>query len=611
MEHAPEEGVDGVWSPVQPGPYFAIRTPHVLIVCIDTGITGKLDTAQGEWLEYVSRMKRESSSEPLPKVLITGKPIYVDGKYKPGEIDWAPEAEHKPTVDEIVRDPDHGYVAAIGGDVHNYQHYRLAFESDGGSEEEPSARATRAPIHYFVSGGGGAYLSATHRFKRVDLNTATEPRFPKETEPLTEENSWVYPLRGDSLARLTRSFAPMMGTALLIAIAVFGLGACAYFIWPGEGFDHRIGNDELAFQDRHVVVEDDMAALTRRKTIPAWQNLIVVPATLGLVALIAWASARFSRFAAPNYRTLTATIFAVMLGATAVLLCNELMNDRLWDRTWKMALIAIVAIVLPLGGSIAYYLLRDFIPPSVRLAVVLAIPVGLIDVYLAQEIGRKFDGEAAALVAGSLLVIWLGVVAFGQLRRASPEVSNMRVQFARLAPPLLALIAICVAVVELRREVWLLAGVPWALWVVAMVLAFVVLLLGWRGLRAALWLRGNIDPDYAARWVADRLEVEPVREHAKEIELRWLNWESLKTKALASLTYKSWPFTLFMSELAEASKPPFFKNFMRVDVGERELTLTTFGVTGWREDEDAPKVEDRVSIPLPAAAHGSESESET
>ena len=32
------------------------------------------------------------------------------------------------TVDEIVRDPEHSYVAAIGGDIHNYQRYPVRLE---------------------------------------------------------------------------------------------------------------------------------------------------------------------------------------------------------------------------------------------------------------------------------------------------------------------------------------------------------------------------------------------------------------------------------------------------------------------------------------------------
>ncbi len=41
----------------------------LVLVGIDTGITGSLDREQGEWLRHVS------SADARPKVLITGKPI--------------------------------------------------------------------------------------------------------------------------------------------------------------------------------------------------------------------------------------------------------------------------------------------------------------------------------------------------------------------------------------------------------------------------------------------------------------------------------------------------------------------------------------------------------
>jgi hypothetical protein len=52
-------------------------------------------------------------------------------------------------VDDVVRTAEHNYVAAIGGDIHNYQRYPV--------------RVGNRKIQYFVSGGGGAYMSDTHR----------------------------------------------------------------------------------------------------------------------------------------------------------------------------------------------------------------------------------------------------------------------------------------------------------------------------------------------------------------------------------------------------------------------------------------------------------------
>jgi hypothetical protein len=146
---------------VQPGPYWAIDAGPVRIVGIDTGILGGIDRDQGEWLRRVS-------AGPKPKILVTGKPVYVDGAYHPGAI------EGGGTVDDIVRDPACNYVAAIGGDIHNYQHYPV--------------QVGDRTIEYLVSGGGGAFMHATHTIPRVDVAGVGEEEFR------------CYPLRGDCLA---------------------------------------------------------------------------------------------------------------------------------------------------------------------------------------------------------------------------------------------------------------------------------------------------------------------------------------------------------------------------------------------------------------------------
>jgi hypothetical protein len=154
----------------QASPYWVIDTGPLQIVGIDTGITNVLDGEQGAWLETVSRQSTK------PKILITGKPIYVDARYAPGEI------EGGGTVDAIVRDAECNYVAAIGGDIHNYQRYPVRL---------PDGRV----IMYIVSGGGGAFMHATHRIPRVSM-------------PVVDEDDFrCYPLRGDSLSFYSKAYA--------------------------------------------------------------------------------------------------------------------------------------------------------------------------------------------------------------------------------------------------------------------------------------------------------------------------------------------------------------------------------------------------------------------
>ncbi|MGH4008970.1 MAG: metallophosphoesterase family protein [Pseudonocardiaceae bacterium] len=156
-------------NPLQPAPYFAIDAGPVRFVGIDIGITGEMDEDQYRWLRRVS-----FDAAGRPKILLTGKPIYVDNEHHPGPVIGMTE-----TVDDIVTDPRANYVMAIGGDVHNYQRY-------------PVPVAGGRTIQYVVSGGGGAYLHATHRILPVNVNGVDESAFR------------CYPLRRDSLARFSQ-----------------------------------------------------------------------------------------------------------------------------------------------------------------------------------------------------------------------------------------------------------------------------------------------------------------------------------------------------------------------------------------------------------------------
>ena len=240
-----EEREDADWEPAQPAPYFAIETRGLLIVCIDTGVSGKLDREQGEWLLQISR-------DPRPKLLVTGKPIYVDGEYHPGEIDWGPDnypgikeqVGRFKTVDDIVREPAHGYLAAIGGDVHNYQRYSVLLNDTGAPPNEIASREQGPPpsedtppellrrIEYVVSGGGGAYLSATHRFGRVHLDPADNPKRPEPSGcPRTSPRS-PRTTSGATPCAAIRSRASPDGSCRATPLPLRRSGCCSRF-WSG------------------------------------------------------------------------------------------------------------------------------------------------------------------------------------------------------------------------------------------------------------------------------------------------------------------------------------------------------------------------------------------
>ena len=160
----------------QPGPYLVIDAGPVVLVGIDTGILGDIDREQGQWL------RRVSSASPKPKILLTGKPLYVNGEHHPGPI------EGGGTVDDIIRDPAHNYIAAIGGNIHNYQRYPVTLDNG-------------RTILYVVSGGGGAFMHATHKIPNIDdsgLKGVTEAQFR------------CYPLRGDSLSIFSRNYGRLL-----------------------------------------------------------------------------------------------------------------------------------------------------------------------------------------------------------------------------------------------------------------------------------------------------------------------------------------------------------------------------------------------------------------
>ncbi len=220
------------WRPLQPGSYYAVDTRDVLLVCIDTGIAvhgePHLDAQQSAWLVDISR-------HPKPKVLLTGNPLLVNAVWKACTLDTsrlAPSADGRqvPPADvrALVEDPAHRYVATIGGDVHNFQHYEVAL--DGG----------RTMTH-LVSGGGGAYLSATHPIlvaaARRAARTAQGRRpYPGEGRSAAlgdgEELLALYPSEEESLQRFGRLLLLKTWRFVRILTALLvGAGGTALVAW--------------------------------------------------------------------------------------------------------------------------------------------------------------------------------------------------------------------------------------------------------------------------------------------------------------------------------------------------------------------------------------------
>jgi hypothetical protein len=170
----------------QPGPYYVIDSAYVRLVCIDTGIRGDLDESQGRWLVEVS-------GDPRPKILLTGKPLLVNGHTDDCKIAGAPSGFD--SVLSIVHHRAFRYAAVIGGDIHNYQHYP-ATVGDG---------QDRRIVHHIVSGGGGAFMHATHLIPIME---------PDKVFGVTEQTYKAYPLRRDSLAAYSQVVQGMLDKLL-------------------------------------------------------------------------------------------------------------------------------------------------------------------------------------------------------------------------------------------------------------------------------------------------------------------------------------------------------------------------------------------------------------
>jgi hypothetical protein len=73
---------------------------------------------------------------------------------------------------------------------------------------------------------------------------------------------------------------------------------------------------------------------------------------------------------------------------------------------------------------------------------------------------------------------------------------------------------------------------------------------------------------------------------------------SRRSRILAAIIFplRGWFSAEKISEVLDWDDPPFFKNFMRVDVEGGRVTLTSYGVTGLARDVADPTVIDRVEI---------------
>lgn len=372
-------------DPPQPGPYWAMDAGPIRLVAIDTGIDGSIDQEQASWLATVS-------SGPRPKILLTGKPLYVNHVHKPGRVLTGGDTSLPTTVDAFVTKPEHGYIAAIGGDIHNYQRYR---RPQSGTRE----------IQYIVSGGGGAFLSSTHQLGRPEARYGG-------SGVVTEQSFRCYPLRGDSLLhfqRLAWEGAPRL-TLAAVLLATLLIGAALVLGWAtGTAESPVLPDSELTrgWDSVEAGVLLAVAAATGLLTIlvlgDVWRGignvvklgavsaaLIFLPEGPAVAATFAFAVVH--KLVWPRRHMFTSLLIAIAAICAAVWLARD--DFTIVYDHWGEGLAILVVLILPFART----------PPLfIRLALTAALGAAL---WLFGQ-GKVLAGSfALAALLLTLLLLW-------------------------------------------------------------------------------------------------------------------------------------------------------------------------------------------------------------
>ena len=118
----------------QRGPFFEFQSERFALLGIDTGIVKRIDGVQLAWLE--SALDRADGKLTMA---ILGHPLYAKA------FDMAQGRPEFARLKQLLL--DRGVTIVMAGDTHDFEYYA-----------EPPGDGHQA-VHYFVNGGGGAYLS--------------------------------------------------------------------------------------------------------------------------------------------------------------------------------------------------------------------------------------------------------------------------------------------------------------------------------------------------------------------------------------------------------------------------------------------------------------------
>ncbi len=153
----------------QRAPFFEIQTDRFALVAIDTGILRRIDDAQAAWLD--AALTRAAGKTIMA---VVGHPFFAGGH------DVTVDDEDFTRLKEVLL--NHGVTIDMAGDTHDLEYY---------SEPGSSPSTT---VHYFVNGGGGAYLSfGTSLSWPARVPTADWAYYPNRatvTEKIENQTPW-------------------------------------------------------------------------------------------------------------------------------------------------------------------------------------------------------------------------------------------------------------------------------------------------------------------------------------------------------------------------------------------------------------------------------------
>ncbi len=564
----------------QPGPYWAMDIDGVRLIAIDTGIKGTIDREQGEWLLRVSRESEQ------PNVLLTGKPLWVNGEYKPTQIEWGNGSPAPPleTVDDIVCHEPFGYVAAIGGDVHNYQRQTMRMGQGG----------TRS-VEYVTAGGSGAYMSPTHTIGRVGRTPLSDEHpLPPGVQPPKDEDFRCYPTRGDSLAYYSDWFgqrvlgalrwslvALVASLAVLVLLAVFGDVPHGWL---------RVLLIALVGGVGSLAVAGGAGWLAHKLFARFYRTVgVVLTASLVLVGLYALGHA-FDAWVPlimlVGAGTLLAPILLVLLGYYGF------SSERQLKRDFAACTAVVATVVLALHRHLDVAL--DLL--TITLAVA-AVALLLLAVGRWREFGKR---RAERAEAETLKPAERGADAVDrriQEARTKPKQWITLTLFVYSVIPA-ALIATYWGVPEVRYVPVAAAGL---VLVVSVVLLAVIVVGGGKAL-GDLRSEGHIDPDEALSYLHQHGIVETVPDQDASKPPARVGAFCPTTERMCELLLPSSGIRKLLTgritEIGNADEPPMFKSFLHLAVENGTLVITCYGVTGWKDHETNVPVEDRVRIPL-------------